>query len=76
MRYYFYYVNALLTTSRFYSRFKKRTRCQSFRALTKASVLTAADWLSQAHQKLSEFFTCGETVFPIGGNHHKALLFM
>ena len=53
MRYYFYYVNALPTASRFYSRFKKRARCQSFRARTKASVLAAADWLSQAHQKLS-----------------------
>ena len=52
MYYFDYYVNILLTRkSRLNSRFKKRTRCQSFTALNRASGVPAADWLSQTHVK-------------------------
>jgi len=59
-----YYINILLTRkSPLISRFKKRKRCQSFMALNRASYVLAADWLSQTSEKLSLFFTCGDTLF-------------
>ena len=40
-----------------YSRFKKSTRCHSFMALNKASDMSTADWLSQAHVKKYRYFS-------------------
>ena len=35
---------------------------------TKAHDVPAADWLSQTHEKLLQFFACGDTVFLSGSN--------
>ena len=52
MYHFVYNINILLTRrSRLNSRFKKKTRCHSFMALNRASDVTAADWLSQKHEK-------------------------
>ena len=56
-----------------YSRFKKDTGCHSFMAPNKVSDVSAADWRSQIHVKLSLFVTCGDTVFLSGGNLYEAL---
>ena len=44
-------------------------------ALNRVSDVAVADWLSQT-QILSQFFTCGDTVFLSGGNSYKELQFI
>ena len=42
----------------------------------RASDVSAADWLSQTHEKLPQLFMRGDTVFLSGGNPCKALQFI
>ena len=66
------YINVLLTRrGRLNSRFKKRLHCHSWHLIEWVTCQQLIGYLK--HEKLSQFFMCGDIAFLGGGNRYEAL---